>query len=156
MKQTSGINWVLCNKHTTVWAPTKKLASWQFSGPYGATKYGSGWRKDVVNQCLEFGFVAHTEHRFTAPSSWRKDVVNQCLAFGFVVKPRQLRSNASESGYVTVHVMRERRNSHHHLAAAKTQFYTDHVFHWARLIFICIFTSEKMQSRFIKENIISC
>ena len=25
-----------------------------FSGPYGVTKYGSGWRKDVVNQCLEF------------------------------------------------------------------------------------------------------
>ena len=30
------------------------LVSWQFSGPYGVTKYGSGWRKDVVNQCLEF------------------------------------------------------------------------------------------------------
>ena len=47
--------WVVCNKLTTVWAPTKKLlVSWQFSGPYGVTKYGSGWRKDVVNQCLEF------------------------------------------------------------------------------------------------------
>ena len=45
-----------CNKLTTVWAPTKKLLiSWQFSGPYGVTKYDSGWRKDVVNQCLEFG-----------------------------------------------------------------------------------------------------
>ena len=32
----------------------KLLVSWQFSGPYGATKYGSGWRKDAVNQCLEF------------------------------------------------------------------------------------------------------
>ena len=32
----------------------KLLVSWQFSGPYGVTKYGSGWRKDVVNQCLEF------------------------------------------------------------------------------------------------------
>ena len=31
------------------------LVSWQISGPYGITKYGSGWRKDVVNQCLEFG-----------------------------------------------------------------------------------------------------
>ena len=30
------------------------LVSWQFSGTYGVTKYGSGWRKDVVNQCLEF------------------------------------------------------------------------------------------------------
>ena len=37
------------------WALTKKmLVSWQYSGPYGLTKYGSGWRKDVVNQCLEF------------------------------------------------------------------------------------------------------
>ena len=32
----------------------KLLISWQFSGPYGINKYGSGWRKDVVNQCLEF------------------------------------------------------------------------------------------------------
>ena len=36
----------------------KLLVSWQFSGPYGVTKYGSGWRKDVVNQCLEFGASA--------------------------------------------------------------------------------------------------
>ena len=34
----------------------KLLVSWQFSGPYGVTKYGSGWRKDVVNQRLEFGY----------------------------------------------------------------------------------------------------
>ena len=32
----------------------KLLVNWQFSGPYGVTKYGSGWRKDVVNQCVEF------------------------------------------------------------------------------------------------------
>ena len=31
----------------------KLLVSWQFSGPYDVIKYGSGWRKDVVNQCLE-------------------------------------------------------------------------------------------------------
>ena len=31
----------------------KLLVSWQFSGPYGVTKYGNSWRKDVVNQCLE-------------------------------------------------------------------------------------------------------
>ena len=36
----------------------KLLVIWQFSGPYGVTKYVSGWRKDVVNQCLEFGWVA--------------------------------------------------------------------------------------------------
>ena len=48
--------WVVCNKLTTVWAPTKKKhVSWQFSGPYGVTTYGSGWRKDVVNQRLESG-----------------------------------------------------------------------------------------------------
>ena len=32
----------------------KLLVSWQFSGPYVVTKHGSGWRNDVVNQCLEF------------------------------------------------------------------------------------------------------
>ena len=52
---------------TTVWAPTKKLLiRWQFSGPYGVTKYSSGWRKDVVNQCLEFG----SDPVHTARSSW--------------------------------------------------------------------------------------
>ena len=50
--------WVVCNKLTTVWAPTKQLlVSWQFSGPYGVTKHGSGSRKDVVNQCLEFALA---------------------------------------------------------------------------------------------------
>ena len=39
----------------------KLLVSWQFCGPYGVTKYGSGWRKYVVNQCLEF--VARVEVR---------------------------------------------------------------------------------------------
>ena len=32
----------------------KLLVGWQFSGPYGVTKYSSGWRKDVVNQCSEW------------------------------------------------------------------------------------------------------
>ena len=54
IKQTSDIIWVLCNKLTSVWAPTKNCSLAEFSGPYGATKYGSGWRNDVVNQCLEF------------------------------------------------------------------------------------------------------
>ena len=60
-KQTSDIIRVVSNKLTTVWAPTNKqkkqiLVSWQFSG---VTKYGSGWRKDLVNQCLEFGWHGH-------------------------------------------------------------------------------------------------
>ena len=38
----------------------KLFVSWQFSGPYGVTKYGGGWRKDIVNQCLEFAFCADT------------------------------------------------------------------------------------------------
>ena len=37
--------------------PSELLVSWQFSGPYGVTKYGSGWRKDIVNQCLEFALT---------------------------------------------------------------------------------------------------
>ena len=44
--------WVVCNKLTAIWAPKCQL-SWQFSETYGVTSYGSGWRKDVVKQCLE-------------------------------------------------------------------------------------------------------
>ena len=32
----------------------KLLISWQFSWPYGVIKCSSGWKKDVVNQCLGF------------------------------------------------------------------------------------------------------
>ena len=38
-------------------------ASWQFSRTCGIISYGSGWRKDAVNQCLEFGLQCH--HRGT-------------------------------------------------------------------------------------------
>ena len=30
----------------------EKLLNWQFVETYGVFNYGSGWRKDVVNQCL--------------------------------------------------------------------------------------------------------
>ena len=50
----SAVIWVACNKHHCLSTNKKLLVSWQFSGPYGVTKYGSGWRKDVVNQCMEF------------------------------------------------------------------------------------------------------
>ena len=33
----------------------KLFVSWQFFETYGVVNYGSGWRKDAVNQCLEFG-----------------------------------------------------------------------------------------------------
>ena len=32
----------------------QKSISWQFFKTYGVISYGSSWRKDVVNQCLEF------------------------------------------------------------------------------------------------------
>ena len=35
-----------------------KTVSRQFSKTCGIISYGSGWRKDVVNQCLEFGLLA--------------------------------------------------------------------------------------------------
>ena len=74
IKQTSDIIWGVLNKPTTVWVPTKKLlVSWQFSGTYGVTKYGSGWRKDVINQCLEFGQwcgVEGTGHSSEGPGFW--------------------------------------------------------------------------------------
>ena len=48
----------------------KLLVSWQFCGPYGVTKYGygSGWRKDVVNQYLEsqYALVACDSQRVTS------------------------------------------------------------------------------------------
>ena len=46
------------------------LVSWQFPGPYGVTKYGSGWRKDVVNQYLEFG-VDNQNALYKASHSFR-------------------------------------------------------------------------------------
>ena len=48
---------VVCNSLTLFGAPTKNcLLADIFSGPCGVTKYGSGWRKDVVNLYLEFAF----------------------------------------------------------------------------------------------------
>ena len=47
----SDIIWVVCYKPTAIWASVEK----QFFETYGVINYGSGWRKDVVNQCLEFG-----------------------------------------------------------------------------------------------------
>ena len=32
----------------------RKNVGWQVSETCGVTNYGSGWRKDVVNRCLEF------------------------------------------------------------------------------------------------------
>ena len=46
----------------------KLLVSWQFSGAYDVTKYGSGWRKDVVNQCLEFAMPS--VGRWWLSSTW--------------------------------------------------------------------------------------
>ena len=33
----------------------KLSVSWQFFDTYGVINYGRGWRRDVVNQCLELG-----------------------------------------------------------------------------------------------------
>ena len=82
IKQTSDIIWVVCNKHTTIWATNKKTARpADNSGTYGVTKYGSGWRKDVVNyQCLEFvAAVYSAAHTASAPLSrlWRRFTVTQ-------------------------------------------------------------------------------
>ena len=45
------------NKLTKLGLSTNKilLIIWQFSGTCGITRYHNGWRKDVINQCLEFG-----------------------------------------------------------------------------------------------------
>ena len=57
--------------------------SWPFSGPFGATKYGSGWRKDVVNQYLEFGYC-HTPSiafRHLPPNSARFSYASEGALF---------------------------------------------------------------------------
>ena len=60
VRQCCGSNiWTIC-------APTTVFVSWQFSETYGIINYGSGWRKDVVNQHLEFESSAH---RVTSKSS---------------------------------------------------------------------------------------
>ena len=61
--------------------PTKKLLiSWQFSGPYGVTKYGSGWRKNVINQCLEFVLEADSGRKIPCPTR-NPNCVSICLRF---------------------------------------------------------------------------
>ena len=52
----------------------KLLISWQFSGPYDVTKYGSGWRKDVVKTSawsLHLPFHTRKSHlrKFTQPQT---------------------------------------------------------------------------------------
>ena len=94
--------WVVCNKFTTVWAPTKNcsLADSFSSGPYGVTKYDSSWRKDwlmwVVNQCLEFA---------QSDRSPLENLVGQPVAGKGVCKSRRLRQKAvtgQDSGKVTI------------------------------------------------------
>ena len=57
----------------------KMLVSWQFSGPYGVTKHGSGWRKDVVNQCLEFArrVNGRTDRQTDRPTDPRQSFVTR-------------------------------------------------------------------------------
>ena len=54
IKETSDIIWIVCYKLTAVWTSPKLFISWQFWESCGVINCGSGWRKDVVNQCLEF------------------------------------------------------------------------------------------------------
>ena len=39
-------------------AAMKNSVSWHISETYGITSYGNGWRKDVINYCLELEFCA--------------------------------------------------------------------------------------------------
>ena len=47
---------ILVVTHTHLSTHKKVPGSRQISETYGITNYGSGWRKDVVNQSLEFVF----------------------------------------------------------------------------------------------------
>ena len=62
-----------------------------FSGSYGVTKYGSGWRKNVVNQWLEFVldlvWATYTLRSFRAKYYlWRSDLLG-CWGDGNPKKP---------------------------------------------------------------------
>ena len=86
IKETPDTNNVSCLLQSHCCLSTK--VSGQLLETYGVTSYGSGWWKDVVNQCLEFGLGrlpvktnAHTpslafRHRFSV-----KDVLNRGLQF---------------------------------------------------------------------------
>ena len=49
---------VVCYKLTAIWAQIR----WQFSKTYYVPNYGRGWKKDVVNQCLESGLHVLPSH----------------------------------------------------------------------------------------------
>ena len=58
VKETSDRPIILvdCYEFTTPFEHQRKTVCWlTVSETYGVINYGSGWRKDVVNQCLEFG-----------------------------------------------------------------------------------------------------
>ena len=46
--------WYLLHTCCHLSSNERLLVSWQVLESYGVTNYGSRWRKDVVNQCLEF------------------------------------------------------------------------------------------------------
>ena len=50
--KVSDIISVVCYKLAAIWTPRKNCQL--FSETYGVTSYASGWRKEVVNQCLAF------------------------------------------------------------------------------------------------------
>ena len=49
----------------------KMSVSWQFFKTYGVISYGSGWRKDAVNQCLEFGWPMCRRWTGVARCAWK-------------------------------------------------------------------------------------
>ena len=55
IKETSDIIWVVCYKLLpcdSVSIIKKLFVSWQFFKTYGVINYGSGWKKDGINQYL--------------------------------------------------------------------------------------------------------
>ena len=60
IKETPNIIRVACYKLTAILAPTAKTVIRQLIETYGVIIYGSGWRKAVVNQCLEFVLRGHS------------------------------------------------------------------------------------------------
>ena len=91
IKQMSDRIWVVCNKPTTVWAPTKNCSlADSFLDPMAYLNTAVVWRKDVVNQCLEFGSECECGHYCKAKDSFRrgKSLVARRVG-GAVLAPRK-------------------------------------------------------------------
>ena len=76
----------------------KRSVSWPFSETYGVISYGSGWRKDVVNQCLErtdLGKCTHQCDETQGNNSTQTPSKIKCLVSAWSLWSAKSRKNIS-------------------------------------------------------------